>query len=376
MRVLHIASGDLWAGAEAMLCALAVAQSRLPDTRVGVMLFNEGRLARELRSAGLQVIVYPEGRLNPLQLTLRTRAGLRGFKPDIIHTHRIKEDIIGAVAAIISGRRIHRVRTVHGEDEATRASVGKKALDKLHHLCVRFAFSKSFAVSTSLAASIARKFGGARVVCVPNGIDLSRLPAHRHSAARDNEDGSVHIGFVGRLVPIKRVDLFLRAAAILLAEQPGSFRFTIHGDGQEADKLRSLADDLQISNAVMFAGFSPDIVKKMQDLDMLLLTSDSEGLPMVVLDAMALGLPVVVPAVGALPEVLDYGRCGTLITRQDPEAYASVVRAFRADAREYDKKATAAKKRVAESYSADACAAGYMREYLRVLDQAVRPFQG
>lgn len=370
MRVLHVASGDLWAGAEVMLCALAAAQSRLPQTAVAVLLFNEGKLAQELRNVGVQVFVHPEERLNPLQLLLRTRVTMREYKPDIVHTHRVKEDVIGAMAAILSGHTCRRVRTVHGADEASRASVAKRLISAVHDSCIRSAFSRSFAVSAPLATSLARQFGHDRVVCVPNGIDLARLSDHRRRPAGHQERRAVHVGFIGRLVPIKRVDLLLRAAAILVADQPGSFRFTIYGDGPETDRLKSLADGLQINHAVTFAGFCPEIVPKMQDLDMLFLTSDSEGLPMVVLEAMALGLPVVVPAVGELPDVLDHGGCGTLVNRQDPEAYASVARAFRADAQPFEIKAASAKKRVAGNYSADACATGYMREYLRILDRA------
>jgi glycosyltransferase involved in cell wall biosynthesis len=367
MRVLHVASGDLWAGAEVMLHALATAQSRSQDTAVAVLLFNEGKLAHKLRSAGMQVFIHPEQRLNSLRLLMRTRRTVRTFKPDIVHTHRIKEDVIGALATFPSGRGIRLVRTVHGADEVTRASVARRLIAALHDACIRSAFSRSFAVSAPLAEQLTLQYGPDRVACVPNGIDLAPLSSHRRRVDERRAQGPVHIGFIGRMVPIKRVDLFLGAAAILVAEQPRAFRFTIYGDGPESERLKSLAARLQVSHAVTFAGFTSEIIPKMQDLDMLFLTSDSEGLPMVVLEAMALGVPVVVPSVGELPEVLDHGRCGTLVGRQEPEAYALAARSYLADAQPFERKAESALRRVIDSYSADACAAAYKREYLRTL---------
>src|SRR5690606_23610237 len=98
--------------------------------------------------------------------------------------------------------------------------------------------------------------------------------------------------------------------------------------------------------------------------------SDSEGFPMVVLEAMGMGLPVVVPAVGELPEVLDNGRCGTLVSTQSAEAYASAARGLRADPQRFDSMAMAAQQRVRELYSADASAAAYMHAYQAVLGHA------
>lgn len=366
MRVLHIASGDLWAGAEVMLCALAVAQSKLPEVEVAVVLFNEGRLAHELRSAGLVVIVHSELQMNPVRLVLRTRKTLSEFGPDLVHTHRIKEDVIGALAVITSARRAKLVRTVHGIDEAERTSWQKRVVAAFHRMLVRLIFERSFAVSRPLAMELGEVFGSNRVAYVANGISVTRTPSTR-DVVTDQSIGFIHIGLVARLVPVKRIDIFLRAAAIMLEESPGSCRFSIYGDGPQAGFLKAEAARLQIGNSVCFAGYSNDILEKMQDMDMLFLTSESEGLPMVVLEAMAMELPVVAAAVGELPEVLAHGDCGTLIHRAEPEAYAAAMRKFMHDPAPFRLKAAAAKSRVDEKYSASACARGYVHEYASVL---------
>jgi glycosyltransferase involved in cell wall biosynthesis len=369
MRVLHVASGDLWAGAEVMLHALATAQSRLPQTSVAVLLFNEGKLAQELRSDGVQVFVHPETSLNPLQLFLRTRVTIQAFKPDIVHTHRIKEDVIGALATFTSRQKAHPVHTVHGKDEVERASLDKKLAAALHRCLIRWVFQKTFAVSRSLAADLAREVRTNNVVYVANGIDLTRMPEPVNPALRSLVGRPIHIGLIGRLVSIKRVDLFIHAASILLQEDPETFRFTIYGDGPELEPLRALSATLGVDGGLAFKGFSSNVIREMTQLDMLFLTSDSEGLPMVVLEAMAVGLPVVVPAVGGLPEALDNGRCGTLITRQAPRAYAEVAISFRRNPEEFWAKADAARKRVYDQYSSHACAVSYMGEYRRLMVQ-------
>lgn len=371
MRVLHVASGDLWAGAEVMLCALATAQSRMPQTEVAVLLFNEGKLARELRNAGVQVFVHLEERLNPLRLLLRTRVTVRDYKPDIVHTHRIKEDIIGALAVICSRHKAHLVHTVHGKDEVERASFSQKFAARLHRQLVSRVFGGTFAVSKPLAADLARDIPKNNIAYVANGIDLNRVYGCRPPTPMSERGGPIHIGLAGRLVRVKRIDLFIRAASLLLHESPGAFRFTIHGTGPEMESLRTLSRALGIDGEVTFAGFSDNIVPVLTQLDMLFLTSDSEGLPMVILEAMALGLPVVVPSVGGLPEALDFGRCGTLIEKQIPGAYAEVASAFRENPKTFWAKAAAAKKRVCENYSSHVCATSYMREYRRVLGQKV-----
>src|ERR1700674_592617 len=90
LHILHVASGDLWAGAEAMLQTLAEAQHRLCGVRVTAVLLNDGQLADELRRSGAEVIILPERTLNPLQLLARLIRVIRRVKPDVVHTHRFK----------------------------------------------------------------------------------------------------------------------------------------------------------------------------------------------------------------------------------------------------------------------------------------------
>jgi len=363
---MHIASGDLWAGAEAMLAALAAAQFRQPGITLSAIVLNEGELARRLRELGIDTLVLPEASMSFARLCGAARAHIRRWQPRVIHTHRIKEDMLGALAG--SGRDLLRVRTVHGRDESVAAgSLAGRVRLTLHRLCVRARFARTFAVSASLAAELSRSFND--VTHVSNGVDLRSLQSIPDRVGRESA-APVRVGLVGRLVPVKRIDLFLRMAAELQRAAPGAFRFHVFGDGPEQDRLLGLARDLGLGDELRFEGFVGDVAERIAALDLLYLTSDSEGLPMTVLEAMGLGTPVVAPSVGELPEVLDAGACGTLVRDQQAAAYAAPALEFLRDRAPFLMRARAAKLRLVERYSADACARAYLEQYLRLIESS------
>lgn len=348
-----------------MLYNLVRAQRQLQEVTVVVVLLNEGRLAQELRDIDIELSILPEAELNLPQLILRVRAILTELLPDIVHTHRIKEDLVGALAAPFT-RKVQRVRTVHGMDEATGTSLRLKLSRLVHRICVRRCFARTYAVSQPLEKALGRTFGSDKVRYIANGINVDedfQFPEKRST------EGSlaIKIGIVGRLVPVKRLDIFLQMAAQLQRHEPDRFVFLIYGDGPEGDRLRRLTEQLGISEMVHFLGFCANIAAGMSGLDLLYITSDSEGLPMVALEAMALGVPVVAHAVGELPVVLDHGRCGTLVEHHDPDSYAAASLQFLEHREDFLEKARLAQARVAKEYSARACAQFYVDDYCRIV---------
>src|SRR5690625_4675640 len=109
MKVLHIASGDLWAGAEVQVCNLACAQHQ-QGVQVEVILFNPGELEARLRQAGVSVAVYNERRYSALALSWRLLRHMQRSRPDVVHTHRHKENVLGsAVARLVSASSLRTV---------------------------------------------------------------------------------------------------------------------------------------------------------------------------------------------------------------------------------------------------------------------------
>ena len=116
IKVLHISSGDLWAGAEVQLFTLAKSLIKNSATQVDVILFNHGRLEQELLDSNINVIVLDETTLNSLQILRKIIHTIKIIHPDVIHTHRLKENILGSAAALLTGNT-PTLRTAHGAPE-------------------------------------------------------------------------------------------------------------------------------------------------------------------------------------------------------------------------------------------------------------------
>lgn len=166
-----------------------------------------------------------------------------------------------------------------------------------------------------------REVGENKLLVIPNGIDTSRfsaVPSVR--SAVQHELGlplnARVIGTVGRLSRPKSHDVLLRAAAPMLAGSEGA-RLLFVGDGPERGNLERLAARLGVSDHVVFTGNRDDVARLLNAMDVFVLSSRSEGLPLVVIEAMATKLPVVASAVGGVPSVIDHEQTGLLVSTSD-----------------------------------------------------------
>jgi glycosyltransferase involved in cell wall biosynthesis len=336
LRVLHIVSGDLWAGAEVQAFTLMAHLKSMPDTEVAAVLMNEFTLADKLRSVGIEVYITDEHNAGALRIAFALRRVLRHWQPDVIHTHRVKENILGSLGNLAC-RNVPSVRTVHGRREETGETSWRSAS---HHLinwadrwCGCVLQQRIIAVTKELAGRLAYDFPTERIVVIENGIDFEAVILQRGIAEfRAAEPELTHVGIACRLVEVKRVDIFLETAALLLQECPDRhWRFHIFGDGPVRSRLEQLAQSLRLVGRVMFHGHREDIATCVGGLDALVICSDHEGMPMISLEASALGVPTVAHAVGGLVEVISEE---FLVSRHDAFGYKDgILRALRADAR-------------------------------------------
>jgi L-malate glycosyltransferase len=116
LKIWHIISGDLWAGAEVMACTLLRELNRNPDVNLSVILLNNGRLAEELRTDGIGILIFDENNHSFSSLLGQIRNQLRTNSPDIIHAHRYKENLL-AFLAIQGICRPALISTLHGLPE-------------------------------------------------------------------------------------------------------------------------------------------------------------------------------------------------------------------------------------------------------------------
>jgi glycosyltransferase involved in cell wall biosynthesis len=174
------------------------------------------------------------------------------------------------------------------------------------------------------AARFFRAHGAAGPIhAVPGGIDGARF----HPATVPPTSDLV---LVGRLVPVKRIDLFLRAVAQVVAVLPKTTALVV-GDGPLRGDLEALVRELGIAAQVRFLGQRTDVEDVLRQARLFVLTSDSEGVALSVMEAMTAGLPAVVSAVGDLGDVVEEGVNGHLVTRRAPEDFAERIAGLLAD---------------------------------------------
>jgi glycosyltransferase involved in cell wall biosynthesis len=217
---------------------------------------------------------------------------------------------------------------MHGapEHHAPWYQIHKRIIQLLDWFCGRYLQHRIIAVSHDLAKILQNDYPANRIEVIENGIDLELIAKPVKKPESDKEKSQVDIGIAGRLVPVKRVDVFIRTAATLLNDHPElNVIFHIFGDGPLRMELEELADKLMVKNRVSFEGHCENMQQALQHLDILLITSDHEGLPMILLEAMAAKVAVIAHAVGGISTVLNQGGCGTLVSVQDPSAYADAI---------------------------------------------------
>ncbi|HSB95820.1 MAG TPA: glycosyltransferase [Spongiibacteraceae bacterium] len=329
LKILHIASGDLWAGAEVQAYTLLCALRDNEDMQVAAILLNEGELARRLRARGIEVYIVPENTLNAWGILLELRKLMLAWQPNLIHTHRIKENILGSIANRLS-RNVPSVRTVHGAGEHV-----PKGLRKIHKRILNYLDcwtglhlqQKAIAVSQELAGKLLANFPLKHLVVIENGVDVDAVCTQKHVVEfRESMPHAIHVGIVGRLVPVKRVDIFLEMALLLSDRHANqAWQFHVFGDGPLKDSLIARTNELGIGPIVTFHGHRQDIIPCIAGLDVLVMCSDHEGLPMTILESMALQIRIVAHAVGGLSDALRDYRQGLLVAGHSANDYADAV---------------------------------------------------
>lgn len=357
IRVCHIDSGDLWAGAEVNTTTLLKALARQPGLQMGAILLNEGEMSRRLRGYGIEVKVIPESDHGFFAILGEAARFLRANPVGILHSHRYKEDLLAALLA----RRCripHLVCTRHGAPEPFRGwrHFRHAVTTGLDQWVMRHFADRVVCLSDDLRTSLPRRFSPHKVVTIGTGIDaelvcsaLTKTEAKRRLGIAA---ASWVVGYAGRLVRIKRLDLFLHAAK-KMAEADPSVMFVIAGEGPEQAPLRSLADALRLGDRVQFLGFRGHIYDIFRAFDVFSLTSDHEGLPRSLLEALQLGVPVVARRVGGIPEVIRSSATGVLVGSAEPEEFALAWLRLRSHAELRDRMIGAAAEMMHQRFSVE-----------------------
>jgi glycosyltransferase involved in cell wall biosynthesis len=356
IKICHLAMGDGWAGAEVQLAILLASLAKMPDFEISAVLFNEGRLARELRALGIKTKVISESEYNSFSVVKQLIDYFRQHEFDILHTHKYKDNILGALSSIYRGTR-RRVRTVHGLPEpfvgfqAVKIS-GYQVADNWVN---RWLVDRILAVSLDLRSHLIKHFGADKVTCIQNAIDIEQVCVTRDAKELkkelDLDENQFLIGTMGRLMPVKGLEFFLKAAQIIRRQKP-NVRFVIAGDGPLKGTLQKQAREYGLDKDVLFLGHRNDSHDILGLMDVFVLPSVSEGIPLVLLEALALARPVIASRVGGIPEVIEDGVSGLLVTpgREDELAQSCIT--LMDNAAFAQQLGVAGRKRIEEQFSA------------------------
>lgn len=381
LRIAHVITGLGLGGAEGMLERLL---SALDGGEFGAAVWSLGALGpvgERLARRGVPVHALGFGRRLPDPRRFhRLVRELRAWRPDVVQTWMYHADLLGGIAASMAGRipvvwNLRQSTLVRGRTRGTTLAIAK--------LCALLsARLPSRIVSCSEAAAAAhRAFGydASRLVCIPNGFDLSRFrpdPQARASLHRELglEDATPLVGMIARFDPQKDHRTFLAAAGLLAAARPAA-RFLLCGEGMHAGnaQLQGWIEAAGVHGRCLLLGPRADLPRITAALDVA--TSSArygEGFPNVIGEAMACGVPVVATEVGDSGLIL--GDCGRLVAPGDPAALAAGWEALLA----LPPEARAAgglrgRERIAARFSLAAIAARYAALYREVAAACPRP---
>ncbi len=321
MKVLFIISGDVWAGAEVQTFSLINAFAHEEKMKMHVITFNEGVLSEKLREENVSVTVLDEKNNSIMALCVGCLSEMRKFRPDIVHMNGFKENILGGIAGRLIGVPA-LIRTHHGKAMIRVAP----RYDFIERINGRFFADYIIAVSHDLKKYLV-DFGlpSAKITVIHNGVKLPHpVDEDRLDVLRKDfgiKKSEKVIGTVGRLVKIKDQKTFLKAAKQIVISEPCT-KFVVVGDGPLKSDLERQAREIGIDSKVIFTGFRRNVSEILNLFDVFALTSIHEGVPMALLEAMALGKPVVATRVGGVSEVIVDQICGLFVDPENPHSFS------------------------------------------------------
>lgn len=306
-----------------------------------VICKSEGEFTRRLQEIGVRVYLVPELRreispVNDFFAFLHLRAFLTKELPDIVHTHSSKTGFLGRLAARAANVR-SVVHTVHGYSFASQTNPILRFIFMCMERIAAFACDK-IVVLNLVDANISTKIlriSNNKLIMIPNGVDAnvySPPTAELRRRLRMNifgisDNSHCIIGMVGRLSVQKNPHCFLRAA-LALAEQYPNTSFVLIGDGELRSEMEYVISGSAHSDRVSIIGWREDIADVLRALDVMVLPSRWEGMPLAILESMAVGVPVIASDIPGNNNLVCDGVNGRLFPSNDAVALAQSIEEF------------------------------------------------
>jgi len=352
-------------GSETLARRLALGLTRRHYACSIYAVHNDGPLANLLRADGIPCRAFSrKGKwdLGPL-VNLIQQFRANGTK--VVHTHHIGQLLYGGLAGRLAGCRV--IHTEHDYYTLRRART-----QQLLRVLTRLA-DRVTAVAEPVRSFLEDTVGlpSSKLITIQNGVEVDRYEAAiPHDRKKwDLKNSEVIIGCVARLSPEKGHTVLLRAFQKVI-NRHSQARLVIIGEGEERERLQHLVADLSIGSFVRFLGLRADVPEVLATCDLFTLPSIQEGLPIVILEALAAGKAVVASEVGAIPDVIRHGATGMLVPPGNVDALADALCLLIEDEEARQLLGQSGRKLVREAYDFERTVGQYDDLYQRVLRES------
>jgi glycosyltransferase involved in cell wall biosynthesis len=298
--------------------------------RVIIGAFDSGRIdgtpyEHEARKKGLDVFRIRERSAFDIRVFQQIANFVNEHRIGLLHTHDFRSHLVGIVAAKLFRRPI--VATVHGWISNNGKSKIKTALDKW----IVCRSDHVIAVSKATLKLLGKGIDDDHVTVIPNALRPEQfIPMRPFGKFRESlsiEPDEIVIANIGRLNPEKGQELFIEAAKEIAARNR-KVRFLLIGIGRDQEKLEALVKNYGLERYVIFAGFRNDMASIYNDIDLVVQSSWTEGMPNVVLESLLMEVPVIATDVGGTSEVMSNGNTGVLIAPGDLKGLIKLISEF------------------------------------------------
>lgn len=351
MKILYVITGLGVGGAEKVVCDLAD-QMILKGHDVKIVYLTGSVLVKPVSSRVELLPLHLNSASNIFCASRKYKKIIRDFSPDVIHSHMIHANIFARLNHL-SFKYIRLICTAHNSNEGGRVRM-------LAYKLTNFLSNLNTNVSQEASESLISKgaFNKNNLITVYNGIDLNKFNFFN----KDKNSNELSFLSVGRFNKQKDYPNLFQAISILKNTINKEVKFYIAGDGELRPQLEQLIVDLGISDCVVFLGKRSDIPNLLNKADYFVLSSRHEGLPTVVIEAMACGTFVIATDCGGSAEIM--GDTGILVPPQDSKALAEAIKqAVNKTPLEIQENNLKARQRVEELFSLERSVQNWLKLY-------------
>jgi len=362
MFSLHVDTARSWRGGQNQVL-LTVLGLRAQGHRTALVAHPDGELRRRAAEGPDLIPIASSGEMG-FRAAWQLSRVLKMLRPTVVHAHDAH-----AVAMVALARSFGRLDPLPRFVVSRRVDfhIRRNAFSRWKYAQVDLFLCASNAIRTMLVGD---GVPAERAMTLHEGVDLEHVAAVPRLDVHAElwlPSGAPIVGNVAALVPHKGHRYLIEAAATVVRQVPDT-RFVILGTGELEATLRTQITHLHLERHVLLAGFRPDALSLQKGFDLFAMSSVTEGLGTVLLDAMAIGQAVVATRAGGIPEVVAHEQTGVLVPPRDADALAAAIVRLLGDADRRAQLGVAGRERVRASFSVERMVQATLDAYVRLVD--------